>query len=33
MTNVFVSILRCCQIGDHPQGDLSTYGYRPTIKV
>ncbi len=27
------SILCCCHIGDHPLGDLATFGHRPAIKL
>jgi hypothetical protein len=29
----FSPILWCCHNGDHPQGDLATFGYRPAMKV
>jgi hypothetical protein len=30
---LFHPILWCCHNGDHPQGDLATFGYRPAMKV
>jgi hypothetical protein len=27
------SILWCCHIGDHPQGELATPGYSPAMKI
>ncbi len=29
----FPPILWCCHTGDHPQGDLAIFGYRPPMKV
>jgi hypothetical protein len=33
--NCFFSFfnLLCCHTGDHPQGDLAMFGYRPAMKV
>jgi hypothetical protein len=33
LIQIFVSILWCCLIGGHPQGDLTTFGYSSAMKV
>jgi len=29
----FYSILGCCHIGHHPQGDLAMFDFRPVMKI
>jgi hypothetical protein len=29
----FYSILGCCHIGHHPQGDLAIFDFRPVMKI